>query len=690
MNRFLASIAKKFWPELETMSEQRRLVGMGDVIVTVGMAPLALVGLAWLTAATDLDLVRRNWPALLLLGSLIVLFNRINYFIIIEIRTDRYGSADGSFGNMIQWSGAFLLGPTALWLVVLWTIANFWWNWRKALSTPDRWNQARNIALELASNTLGFLIALSIYQRWGGVIPISGLTPQAILPAMGALVIHFIVVSLILGGFIGYAVWVQNVLDQSSSIEQILRFMLMAVGLPFLAFPFGILAAGLYVQNGLAVYLFFIFGLFLVAVMARQLSWAVESSRQQSRQLQKLEHLGRDILNSPPDVEKLAELLDEHVPTMFPPGRVVIWLSPDQILYRNPPDWPLDLATVARWVTLHPQAHAYLVNEDLPWEIPGWQAGSHSPVVLAPILDVETSQPVGCIYLQLRSLAQPWDRRALTRLFPAVQSLAAQVASTLYQAQIYEETLAYQQAAQELSFAGRIQASFLPGEMPRLDGWELAVTLRPARETSGDFFDFIPLSDRRIGILIADVADKGLGAALYMALSRTLIRTYAFEYESQPDIAIMAANERILGDARANLFITAFYAVLDPDTGTMTYCNAGHHSPFLISQKNGGAIQALPPTGMPIGIELDAVWGQASVQIEPGDVLLLYTDGIPDAQNLDGEFYREKGLLEAARESLGRPAHEIQGCILERVEQFVAGAPQFDDITLLVLMRDPE
>ena len=195
---------------------------------------------------------------------------------------------------------------------------------------------------------------------------------------------------------------------------------------------------------------------------------------------------------------------------------------------------------------------------------------------------------IGFMYLELRSLAQPWDREALSSLFPAIHSLAAQVASTLYQAQVYSETLDYQAAMQELEFASRIQASFLPNEVPILPGWELAVTLLPARNMSGDYFDFIPLGEDKIGILIADVVDKGLGAALYMALSRTLIRTYALEFELQPDLVFFSTNERILQDARANLFVTAFYGILDVKTGRLAYCNAGHNPPFLMRSGRAG------------------------------------------------------------------------------------------------------
>jgi sigma-B regulation protein RsbU (phosphoserine phosphatase) len=312
------------------------------------------------------------------------------------------------------------------------------------------------------------------------------------------------------------------------------------------------------------------------------------------------------------------------------------------------------------------------------------------PVVVTPIPDTIDGESIGFIYIELRSLAQPWDLRSLTSLFPAVRTLAALVASALNQAETYRDTLDYRAAIQELEFAGRIQSSFLPKELPSLDGWELAVTLLPARETSGDFFDIFQLSDGRVGFLIADVTDKGLGAALYMALSRTLLRTYALEYDEQPDIVFFSANERILQDAQADLFVTAFYGILDQSTGELTYANAGHNPPFLLSTKNGGTIHALATTGMPIGIDEDSSWTQTTIPINPDEVLILYTDGIPDAQNSDGDFFRERQLIEVVQNNLGASAQDIQASILDKVQEFVGDAPQFDDITLLVIARYSE
>jgi len=221
-----------------------------------------------------------------------------------------------------------------------------------------------------------------------------------------------------------------------------------------------------------------------------------------------------------------------------------------------------------------------------------------------------------------------------------------------------------------------------------MSGWQLAVTLAPAGETSGDFFDVIPLEDGKVGIVLADVLDKGIGPALYMALSRTLIRTYAIEFELQPDIVLYATNERILKDTRANLFVTTFYGILDPEAGTLTYANAGHNPPILVRADNAPEIHLLTRTGSPIGIQEEAAWERTTVDIYPGDGLILYTDGIPEAQNADEEFFRMENLELVIKENLGQSAEGLQRSILDAVYQFLGETPPQDDITLMVLKRD--
>ncbi len=249
------------------------------------------------------------------------------------------------------------------------------------------------------------------------------------------------------------------------------------------------------------------------------------------------------------------------------------------------------------------------------------------------------------------------------------------------------QVLAHQKVEQELALAWQIQASFLPDVLPDVPGWQLTATLEPARETSGDFYDLIPLANGRLGIVIADVAGKGMGAALYMAVSRTLIHIYAVEYDTQPELAFGAANGRILTDTHADLFVTVFYGILDPVAGTLTYCNAGHNPPYLLSARNGDAVQTLVRTGIPLGIFDDMTWEQRTVHLAPGDMLVLYTDGVTEAQNAQETFFGKERLLEVVRTNLGQPAQNVQNALLAEVHEFVGDAPQFDDITLMVIVR---
>ena len=241
---------------------------------------------------------------------------------------------------------------------------------------------------------------------------------------------------------------------------------------------------------------------------------------------------------------------------------------------------------------------------------------------------------------------------------------------------------------QELTLAGRVQASLLPDEPPVIPGWQIAATWKPARETSGDFYDFVPLANNRIGIVMADVVDKGMGAALLMALTRTLIRTYAGEFPRHPEQLLQVTNQRILTDIDAGMFVTIFYGVLEPETGLLTYSNAGHPPPYLFSPDGHTGTIALPDSGMPLGVSEDASWLAGVQEVNPGAMLLLYTDGIIDAQNQFGEFLGEEGMLNIIQTRLGKSAMSVQETLLATLGDFAGAGPQVDDITLMTLIRE--
>ena len=250
-----------------------------------------------------------------------------------------------------------------------------------------------------------------------------------------------------------------------------------------------------------------------------------------------------------------------------------------------------------------------------------------------------------------------------------------------------ESNLASGLRASELAEAARIQNSLLPAEPPAIPGWELAVKMQPARETSGDFFDFLPLEHGKYGIVIGDVSDKGLGAALFMAMTSTLFRTFTARQPSLPALTIGAVNERILSDTGGSSFVTAFLGILEPQTGRLRYVNAGHVPPLMLSVQKSKRVDHLSRTGMAMGVLREASWQQKLVKLIPGDLLLLYTDGILDAQNRHGEFYGEPRLLQAARAQISSSARQIVDSVLADIANFTGSAPVNDDVILMVLKR---
>jgi serine phosphatase RsbU (regulator of sigma subunit) len=216
-------------------------------------------------------------------------------------------------------------------------------------------------------------------------------------------------------------------------------------------------------------------------------------------------------------------------------------------------------------------------------------------------------------------------------------------------------------------------------------GWQIAARLVPSRETSGDFYDLVPLPDGRWGIVIGDVADKGAGAALFMALSWSLIRTYLTEHPSAPARTFEAVNRRILQDTLGTEFVTAFLGVLDPGSGRLTYANAGHCPGLLL--RADGEVDWLTRTGMALGVVDDATWEEEQVDLRPGDLLVLYTDGVTEAPSPGGALFRMPRLQSAVRACGRAGTVEILESVLEEVTAFAQDARIQDDIALIVLKR---
>ncbi len=283
-----------------------------------------------------------------------------------------------------------------------------------------------------------------------------------------------------------------------------------------------------------------------------------------------------------------------------------------------------------------------------------------------------------------------------------VEEVVARVDTHLALRRLQKNLLeANQRMQNELELAAQVQASMMRRRFPNIPDWQLAVKLIPAKQTCGDFFDVLRLPDRQIGLIIADVVDKGVGAALYMSMSCALLRTYVMEYPTQPAQALAAVNQRILEDTTSDQFVTVFLGVLDPQTGRLLYSNAGHNPPVLArplpkqpTNPAGGSssITELARTGMALGVISDSEWQQAEAQLAPGDGLVLYTDGVTDAENSHGKEYDVARLHRVVQSNLHLPAEGLRDAIIADIDQWTgaegATAPsggQFDDIALMIL-----
>jgi serine phosphatase RsbU (regulator of sigma subunit)/anti-sigma regulatory factor (Ser/Thr protein kinase) len=300
--------------------------------------------------------------------------------------------------------------------------------------------------------------------------------------------------------------------------------------------------------------------------------------------------------------------------------------------------------------------------------------------LLVPLLS--QGELVGMLTLGPRRSEQEYvgDDKAL------LANLATQAAPALRVAQLVRQQRAEarerERIAQELRVARLIQQTLLPREIPALPGWEITPYYEPAREVGGDFYDFITLPHGHLGLVIADVTDKGVPAALVMATTRSVLRAAATRLES-PGSVLARVNDMLVPDIPANMFVTCFYAVLDPATGRLQFANAGHDVAYWRTAE--GELHELRARGMPLGLMEGMVYEEHEVRLGAGDHILLYSDGLVEAHNPGREmfsFERLAGLVAASPQS-GQP---LVGRLLDELARFTGpGWVQEDDITLVTI-----
>jgi sigma-B regulation protein RsbU (phosphoserine phosphatase) len=304
---------------------------------------------------------------------------------------------------------------------------------------------------------------------------------------------------------------------------------------------------------------------------------------------------------------------------------------------------------------------------------------------LLGVLLVEEPDPTPAEILSSSSA----NRRLREKRLEIITGISQQAALAIQNDQLQKEMVERERLEQEMQLARGIQLTFLPNQVPELEGWEMNVLWRTAREVGGDFYDYFELPGNRLGLVIADVADKGMPAALFMTLIRTLVRAAVYEISSPADV-LGRVNDLLVPDAQQGMFVTLVYAVLELDTGLLTYTNAGHNPP-LVWRRQSGQIERLEKTGMALGVLEGSRTTERTVSLEPGDYLVLYTDGVTETFSPDGEMFGEANLTrtlkEAAQGRADLSSQELLDAIDEAVANFLGLHGRTDDLTLLVLRR---
>ena len=679
MQKLLTFIARRFWPEILEAPERDRAIGYGDILGILYAGLLTPLVLVWLVLSTDVSVFAAAWFPFAIFLLVIYAFRRLDFNSYIEVQRGVFGSFTGSLEDMVRWPAALMFGPTALWLFLVWRTVSF----VRALRIADQkrlyWSATRDYLMDAGGDTLAGLAALLVYARLGGTHPPAGMTLAALTPAIYATVVRFLVPIAASLPFMAYFERSPVLGFDTESVRAIRKLTWMSASWPLLMAPFTVLAVGLYADKGLGAFLFFMAGVLLASGLAHKMSRAVEASSERTRELRSLESLGRALVDGPPDASRLPELLGEHVGGMFAMCTIDVRLFPGKDILHEPHDTDLPDEVTWEWLQATGETLKSPAGRELPWGTTPRSYGT----ALVPIVDSETGATIGGISLRKRI-----NPETVADVIPAAQSLAAQIASVIHGTEVYQQALRNTRAEEELAVAADMQASLMPSTAPHVPGWEFKAIIDSAREASGDFVDLVPLSGGRWGILIADVSGKGVAAALYMAMVRTLIRTYAFEHEADPGEVIAAANRRILMD-------TTTTRSSRPSTACSTrrWERCATATPGTIRRTSSALRTAVRSKSCAERASLSVcsrtrrgTTARSGCSQATGSWRTRTVPRTPRTRY--DEPFGEGRLLEVAKNNVELTAIEMRTAIFDEIKGFVGEAEQEDDITLMVVARD--
>ena len=310
-------------------------------------------------------------------------------------------------------------------------------------------------------------------------------------------------------------------------------------------------------------------------------------------------------------------------------------------------------------------------------------APTHSDWILGYPLTLQ-GQAMGVLMVrEMNASPAFWERR-----LEIIYGIAQQASLAIQNDILRQEMVQAERMEREILLARQIQETFLPDTLPTIQHWEMDLRWETAREIGGDFYDIFHLDENRLGLVIADVADKGLPAALYMTVTRTLIRASAAD-NSMPARVLEEVNALLLNDSNESMFVTAVYAILSLDTGELVYANAGHNRPLRYRAKTKD-LEELPKGGTALGILETYSLQDHHLVLQPGDALVFFTDGVTDVNDPSGAFFGDKRLRDVVQSYGGDTIHNMLEQLDDAMIEFRRGVPPSDDITLLAIRREPE
>jgi phosphoserine phosphatase RsbU/P len=402
---------------------------------------------------------------------------------------------------------------------------------------------------------------------------------------------------------------------------------------------------------------------------------------QGSPQMRALIRAGRELAGHRPLDELFEVIMDLSVEAVCAGRGVLMTLEADELRVRAARGDRFKISSTVRDRVLHEKASLLVRDAQLDQALKEQVSIVEQKVRSMIAVPLQTNDRViGLIYVDSPHLIREFSREDLNLL-----TVMANVAAIrIEHARLNEIEEAERAMAKEMEQAAQIQNGLLPSAAPTVEGLDIAGTTVPCRTVGGDYFDYLTFPDGRVGMLVGDVAGKGMPASLLMSSLQARVHVL---FEEADDLAhkIGRLNKAVCAKCPENRFITFFMTVVDPATGELVYTNAGHNPPLLV--RAGSGFESLPGGGMILGILPMASYHEERSRMEPGDVLVLYSDGVTEAADPQGDDFGEQRLGELVASLRDRPSSEIVKAIHDAVTAFTQGAPAADDITVVVARR---